>query len=291
MSKQKIFDALKNKNLFVNKEVELKPGNLLYFVLWFSDKPVMYSFTSYYKGMDFSGYDEKTIKKYYLDFVRNETDNSPKTIYVTNGKHVKDPNVYFFGRYPSCEDNKFNDYLKFKKLKTSLFHLKKCTNLGYIFNYMKEGCSLEVKFIHTLYDKDYIKKNGGHQLVVICKTKYWFKNDHFLEDEDGNFPKWALTERFNKNVSDLFGYIGYQCMIEEIKDKYGKFVKEKELSGRNYKVEYRYRFITKDLFSCITNIRYTKGVVQCEYTDNLEKMFKNKSSKDIENYLYLWKVR
>ena len=77
MSKQKIFDALKNKNLFVNKEVELKPGNLLYFVLWFSDKPVMYSFTSYYKGMDFSGYDEKTIKKYDLDFVWNETDNSP----------------------------------------------------------------------------------------------------------------------------------------------------------------------------------------------------------------------
>ena len=67
MSKQEIFDALKNKNLFVNKEVELKPGNLLYFVLWFSDKPVMYSFTSYYKGMDFSGYDEKTIKEYDLD--------------------------------------------------------------------------------------------------------------------------------------------------------------------------------------------------------------------------------
>ena len=79
-------------------------------------------------------------------------------------------------------------------------------------------------------------------------------------------------------------------MIEEIKDKYGKFVKEKELLGRNYKVEYRYRFIPKDLVSCITNIRYTKDVAQCEYTDNLEKMFKNESSKDIENYLYQWKV-
>ena len=66
----------------------------------------MYSFTSYYKGTDFSGYDEKTIKKYDLDFVWNETDNSPKTIYVTNSKHVKDPNVHFFGRYPSCKDKK-----------------------------------------------------------------------------------------------------------------------------------------------------------------------------------------
>ena len=80
-------------------------------------------------------------------------------------------------------------------------------------------------------------------------------------------------------------------MIEEIKDKYGKFVKEKELSGRNYKVQYRYRFIPKDLFSCITNIRSTKNVVQCEYTDHLEKMFKNESSKNIENYLYQWKIR
>ena len=79
-------------------------------------------------------------------------------------------------------------------------------------------------------------------------------------------------------------------MIEEIKDKYDKFVKEKELSGRNYKVEYRYRFIPKDLISCITNIRYTKGVVHCEYTYNLEKMFKNESSKDIENYLYQCKI-
>ena len=68
-------------------------------------------------------------------------------------------------------------------------------------------------------------------------------------------------------------------MIEEIKDKYGKFVKEKELSGRNYKVEYRYRFIPKYLFSCITNIRYTKGVVQCEYTDNLEKCLKTNLRK------------
>ena len=80
-------------------------------------------------------------------------------------------------------------------------------------------------------------------------------------------------------------------MIEEIKDKYSKFVKEKDLSGRNYKVEYSYIFIPKYLWSCITNIRYTKDVVKNKYTDNLEATFKNKSSKDIENYLYQWKVK
>ena len=41
----------------------------------------MYSFTSYYKGMQFSGYDEKTLKKYDLNFDRKKTDNSPKTIF------------------------------------------------------------------------------------------------------------------------------------------------------------------------------------------------------------------
>ena len=158
MSKKDIFITLKNKNLLFNGDLELKPGNSLYYVLWFSDKPIMYSFTSYYKGMDFSGYDEKTIKKYDSDFVWNETDNSPKTMYVTNCERDKDPNVHFFGRYPSCEDNKFNDYLKFKKLKTNLSYLNKRSNLGYMFNYMKDGCRLEVKFTHTLYDKDHIRK-------------------------------------------------------------------------------------------------------------------------------------
>ena len=80
-------------------------------------------------------------------------------------------------------------------------------------------------------------------------------------------------------------------MIEEIKDKYGKFVKEKDLSGRNYKAEYSYRFIPKDLWSCIKNIRYNKDFVQDEYTDKLKEMFKNKSSKDIENYFYQWKAK
>ena len=98
MSKKNIFITLKNKNLLFNGDLELKPGNSLYCVLWFSDKPIMYSFTSYYKGMDFSGYDKKTIKKYDSDFVWNETDNSPKTLYVTNSEHDKDPNVHFFGR-------------------------------------------------------------------------------------------------------------------------------------------------------------------------------------------------
>ena len=289
MSKKDIFIMLKNKNLLFNGDLELKPGNSLYYVLWFSDKPIMYSFTSYYKGMDFSSYDEKTIKKYDSDFVWNETDNSPKTIYVTNSERDKDPNVHFFGRYPSCEDNKFNDYLKFKKLKTNLFYLNKRSNLGYMFNYMKDGCSLEVKFTHTLYDKDHIRKNGRDKLVVICKTKYWFKKNQFLEDEDGNFPQWALTERFNKKVHDLFGHIGYLCMIEEIKDQYGKFIKETELTGRNYKVEYSYRFIPKGIFSCITNIRTNKDVVQCEYTDNLGKLLKNWTTKDIEHYIYQWK--
>ena len=286
MSKREIFDALKNKNLLVKKEVELKPGNLLYFVLWFSDKPVMYSFTTYYKGMLFSGCDEKTIKKYDSDFIWNETDHSPKTTYVTNNGRDQDPNVCFFGRYPSFMDDKINDYIKHRNSKRHLFHLNECTNSGFIFNYMKEGCSLEVKFTHTLFDRYYVGKNKGDQLEVICKTKNWFKYNHFLEDEDGNFLLWALTKRFPKQASDLFGYIGYLCMVEEIVEQYGKFVHEKDLSGRNYKVEYKYRFIPKDLEECIKNIEGSPEVVQCVYTDDFESMLAN---DDIEDYIYCWK--
>ena len=100
MTKREIFDLLKNKNL-------LPKNNLPYFVLWFSDRPLMYLFTSYYKGMKLRSYDEKMIKKYDSEFVWNETDNSPKTIYVTNSGRDKDPNVNFFGRFPSSKDEKF----------------------------------------------------------------------------------------------------------------------------------------------------------------------------------------
>ena len=152
MTKEEIFKELKNKNIFNNIKIELQPGKLFYFVLWYPNKPVMYSFTNYYKGMLFSGHDEKTIKSHELNFDWN------KKFYVTSNIDVKEPNIYFFGSYPSSEDKIFNNYFKFRKLNPFLFYLNKCTNSGYIFNYMKEGCSLEVKFIHTLYDKDYIKK-------------------------------------------------------------------------------------------------------------------------------------
>ena len=77
-------------------------------------------------------------------------------------------------------------------------------------------------------------------------------------------------------------------MVEEIKDQYGKFVKETELTGRNYKVEYSYRFVPKDIFSCVTNIRNNKDVVQCKYTDDLGKLLKNWTTKDTEHYIYQW---
>ena len=63
-------------------------------------------------------------------------------------------------------------------------------------------------------------------------------------------------------------------MVDEIREKYYSFVKEKNSSGRNYKVEYRFRFIPKYLYACIKNIKYTKDVTECEYTDNMEKRFK-----------------
>ena len=291
-SKQEIFNELKNKNLLPYREIKLKPGPSFYYVLWYSNMPVMYSFTSFYKGMIFSGCDEKTIKKYDSNFIWNETDNSPKTIYVTNSIKDNAPNVNFFGRFPNCDSCKFNNYIKFKKLKTNLFHLNQCTDLGYIFNYMKDGCSLEVKFIHTFFDDDHVRFNGGKELEVILKTKYWFKdNKHFLKDEYGNFPEWGLTDQFEDKVPDLFGYIGYICMVDEIRGKYYSFVKEKNLSGRNYKVEYRFRFVPKDLWPCVNNIKYTKDVVECDFTDDMEKRFKNASFKEIEDYIFAWKIR
>ena len=157
---------------------------------------------------------------------------------------------------------------------------------------MKDGCRLEVKFIHTFFDDDYIKFNGGKELEVILKTKYWFKNNkHFLKDEYENFPEWGLTEQFEDKVPDLFGYIGYICMVDEIREKYYSFVKEKNLSGRNYKVEYRFRFVPKDLWACVSNIKYTKDVVECDFTDDMEKRFKNATFKEIEDYIFAWKIR
>ena len=102
-----------------------------------------------------------------------------------------------------------------------------------------------------------------------------------------NSEEWALTERFNdEKVHDLFGHIGYLCMVDEIKEQYGKFVKDTELTGRNYKVEYSYRFVPKDMISCITNIRYSKDVTENDYTDGLKQMVKNWTMKDIEHYIY-----
>ena len=60
-------------------------------------------------------------------------------------------------------------------------------------------------------------------------------------------------------------------MVDEIRGKYYSFVKEKNLSGRNYKVEYRFRFVPKDLWSCFSNIKYTKDVVECDFTDDIKK--------------------
>ena len=162
-----------------------------------------------------------------------------------------------------------------------LFYLHRCTNLGYIFNYMKEGCRLEVKFSHRFLETD------KEPLEVICKSKYWFKKDHFLEDEDGNFPEWALSEKFNDRVLDLFGHIGYLCMIDEIKNQYLSFAKEKELDGKNYEMIYKYRFIPQDLNWFIKNIRTGRDVVQNDYSEKLENFLK--SGIDIENYVLRWK--
>ena len=80
-------------------------------------------------------------------------------------------------------------------------------------------------------------------------------------------------------------------MVDEIREKYYSFFKEKNLSGRNYKVEYRFRFVPKDLWACVSNIKYTKDVVECDFTDDIEKTFKNASFKEIEDYIYAWKIR
>ena len=63
-------------------------------------------------------------------------------------------------------------------------------------------------------------------------------------------------------------------MVDEIKEKYYSFIKDKNLRGRNYKVEYRFRFVPKNLYACVNNIRYTKDVIECDYTDNMEKCLK-----------------
>ena len=157
---------------------------------------------------------------------------------------------------------------------------------------MKEGCRLEVKFTHTFFDDDYIQLNDGNTTEIILKTKNWFiKNKFFLEDENGDFPKWGLSsiERFKDKVVDIYGHIGYVCMIDEIKEKYYQFVLENDLFGRNYKVEYMYRFVPMSIHTCIHNLKFSIDVPLDDYTDIMEKLFKRRPFKEIEDYILGWK--
>ena len=161
VSKEELVRILKERQLL--SSIEMKPAKEKYYVMWFSDKPEMYSFTSLYKGMEYTGYDDRKIKRHDQQF-KWEADvllpKQKKGMFVSNNETVKDLNSRFFGWYPSCTKPK-NRFMYNYSLLPRTFYLNEATNYGFIFNYMKEGCRLEVKFIHTLFDKNYIAKNGS----------------------------------------------------------------------------------------------------------------------------------
>ena len=294
VSKEELVRILKEKQLLFF--IEMKPAKEKYYIMWFSDKPEMYSFTSLYKGMQYTGYDDRLIKRYNQQF-RWETDVLPPTrekgVFVSNNETVKNLNSRFFGWYPSCTKPK-NSIMLYSLL-SETFYLNEATYYGFIFNYMKTGCRLEVKFVHTFFDKNFIAKNGSEKMEVVCKSKYWFKTDdnkskHVLEDEDGNYPEWGLDKNFPNYVMDVTGRIGYNCMIEEIREQYSKFICEKDLTGRNYKMEYFYRFLPKDFKSFKCGFLYYTGYkYEFEYSISLVAMLKEKDDQTLEEYLLSWK--
>ena len=297
VSKEELVRILNEKQLL--SFIEMKPAKEKYYVMWFSDKPEMYSFTSLYKGLKHTGYDERLIKRYDQRFKWEAEELLPareKGLFISNNEAVKDLNSRFFGWYPSCTKPKHRLMCNTTHRTAKTFYLNAATNYGFIFNYMSNGCRLEVKFVHTLFDRNYITKNGSEKMEVICKSKNWFKtnnnaNKHVLKNEDGNYRDWGLDKNSPNYVMDVFGGVGYTCMIEEIREQYGKFIRETDLAGRNYKVEYFYRFLPKDFKEFKSRYRFCSGYVfEGKYSVSLLSTLKEKDDEQtLEEYLLSWK--
>ena len=100
----------------------------------------------------------------------------------------------------------------------------------------------------------------------------------------------GLDKYFPNYVMDVSGQIGYTCMLEEIKEQYDKFIREKDLAGRNYKMEYFYRFLPKNFNSFKSGFKYYDGYkFEFEYSISLVTMLKEKDDQSLEEYLLSWK--
>ena len=229
------------------REVKIKDK---YIILWFPKKTVMYSFTSFYKGEQYTGIEREMVKymaERYDPLQCGDHDHIEpyKKAYASYPHENEFGNMAFkwFWWFPFSRARKGPKTGQIFQLSDSCiaFLRDKRNNVSYIWrtseqgdlmSYIAGGVKLQMEFTFTL-SNDELTASGKNEDTVILESRFFSPHNKLGK-----------------------GCLRFREMLFNVCHRYREFVLKEDLKGKNYKVSYKYRLLPeKDINEAAQDIQ------------------------------------